>query len=384
MSRKYKRICYINPGINTKRPIAYIMNNLKKKEYHISIFTPRKKSELKKIFSRHYDDFKGIHLITYPVWTKSSGYSWPIPINLEFFKKCWKILKENDIVHAWVPFYPNTFMVCLIKLLFFNKKKLILTMDTIPSYSFKVSSKLDVIFKIFFKTLGKLVFTASNYITIYGRSLIKYADKAGVPKRKIKITPTGIDLIPKTPDKNIKKIFNILENEKIILFIGLHNKRKGIDLILKTAFLLKNENIKFLLIGDGPERKKSMDKALTLGLEEKILFIENRLDVHNFYGQADIFFLPSRGEGLAGVLMEAMVFQVPIVASNIAGTRDLINHFKNGLLCETENYICYARSIKKLLRDEDLRNKFIKNSLDKIQAKFLWERNIKNFEWLYQ
>ncbi len=384
MSRQYKRICYINPGINTKRPISYIMNNLKKKRYIVSVFTPRKKKELKKKDSRHYDDFKGINLITYPVWTKSSGYSWPIPTNLEFFKKCWKILKENDIIHAWVPFYPNTFIICLLKLLFFKKKKLVLTMDTIPSYSFKVSSKLDVFFKIFFKILGKLVFIASNYITVYGRSLIKYADKAGVPKRKIRITPTGIDLTPKTPDKNIKEIFNILKNEKIILFIGLLNKRKGIDLILKTAKLLKNENIKFILIGDGPERKRSIQKASTLGLGEIILFVGNRLDVHNFYGHADIFFLPSRGEGLAGVLMEAMVFQVPIVTSNIAGTRDLINHLKNGLLCETENYICYARSIKKLLRDEDLRNQFIKNSLDKIQAKFLWKKNIKNFERLYQ
>jgi len=339
---------------------------LKTKEFLVSLFTPRNKNEILRENTRHYDDFKQINIMTYPVWTKSSGFSWPIPINLEFFKKCWKILKENEIIHVWVPFYPNTFIMCMLKLLFFKKRKLILTMDTIPAYSFKFSSILDVLFKFFFKTLGRLVFLASNYITIYGESMIKYAHKAGVPKRKIRITPTGIDLITKPSDKDIKKIYKINETEKIILFVGLLNYRKGIDVILKTANILRDQNIKFILVGNGPERKSLIKIISKYGLNQKILSVGNRLDVHNFYRYADIFFLPSRGEGLAGVLMEAMIFQVPIITSDIAGTRDLIKHLDNGLLCETENYICYARSIKKLLKDENLRNKFLKNSLKKI------------------
>ena len=114
------------------------------------------------------------------------------------------------------------------------------------------------------------------------------------------------------------------------------------------------------------------------------LFTGNRLDVHNFYDQADLFFLPSRGEGLAGVLMEAMIHQVPIVTSNIAGTRDLINNLENGLLCETENYRCYANSIKRLLSDKDLQYKFKQKGIERIKSNFLWENNIKNFERLYR
>ncbi|MCK4780628.1 MAG: hypothetical protein KAT57_10590, partial [Candidatus Lokiarchaeota archaeon] len=140
------------------------MNKLKERRYKISILTPKRKHDIKRENTRHYDDFRDINLLTYPVWTKSSGFIWPIPTNLDFFRKSWKILKENDIIHVWVPFYPNTFIICLLKLLFFRKKKLILTMDTFPAYSFKVSSILDVLFKIFFKTLGKLAFIASNCI----------------------------------------------------------------------------------------------------------------------------------------------------------------------------------------------------------------------------
>ena len=384
MGKNYIKICYVNPGINIRRPISFLMEYLKRKEYKISIFTPRMKYDIKREKTRHYDDFKDINLLTYPVWTRSSGFIWPIPTNFDFFKKSWRILKENDIIHVWVPFYPNSFMLCLLKLLFFKKKQLILTMDTFPSYSFKVSSKLDIIFKIFFKTLGKITFLAANYVVIYGNSFIKYAENIGIARRKIRVTPTGISLNPRELERNIRDDINIKQNEEIVLFVGLHNKRKGVDLIIKTAYLLKDENIKFVLVGDGPIRDKLIKISSKLGLNDKIIFVGNRLDVHNFYKQANVFFLPSRGEGLAGVLMEAMIYKVPIVSSNIAGTRDLIKHLENGLLCEVEDYRSYAKSILTLLRDEDMKKKFVENGLKIIKSQYLWEKNINNFESIYK
>lgn len=119
MGKHLKRICYVNPGINVKRPISFLMSKLKNKRYKVTILTPKKKYEIKRENTRYYDDFKGINLLTYPIWTKSSGFIWPIPINLDFFRKCWKVLRENDIIHIWTAFYPNTFITCLLKLLFF-------------------------------------------------------------------------------------------------------------------------------------------------------------------------------------------------------------------------------------------------------------------------
>ncbi|MFX1279850.1 MAG: glycosyltransferase family 4 protein [Promethearchaeota archaeon] len=378
-----KKICYVNPGINIRRPISFIMNSLKKKEYKVSILTPRKKLAGKREKTRHYDDFERINLLTYPVWTKSSGFIWPIPTNFDFFRKCWKALKENDIIQVWVPFYPNTFITCLLKLLFFKKKTLILTMDTFPAYSFKTSPTLDILFKLFFKTVGKIAFIASNFICIYGESFVKYSKKAGAPQSKIRITPTGISLNPKPAEKNIRNLFSIKEDDRIVLFVGLHNNRKGIDLIIKTVNVLKNEKIKFMLVGDGPERNKGIQLVKELNLDKKVIFTGTRLDVHNFYANADVFFLPSRGEGLAGVLMEAMIYQVPIITSNIAGTRDLVIHMNNGLLCEVENYICYARKIKELLNTPELAQKFKSNGLKMIKDHYLWEKNIQNFIRIY-
>ena len=105
--------------------------------------------------------------------------------------------------------------------------------------------------------------------------------------------------------------------------------------------------------------------------------------VHNFYNPADLFFLPSRGEGFAGVLMEAMLYKIPIVTSDIVGTRDIITHLVNGFLCEVEDIICYSNSIKKVLKSEELKQKFKENGFKTIQEKYLWKNNIKNFEKIY-
>lgn len=378
------RICFVNPGINIRRPIIFIMDLLKKKNYRVSILTPRKKKSHSRQNTRHYDNFDGLKLLTYPIWTKSSGYIWPIPVSLEFFRKGWKILKENDIIHVWVPFYPNTFIICFLKLLFFKRKKLVLTMDTFPAYSFKVSPFLDVFFKIFFRTIGRLTFIASNNIVLYGNSFIEYARKAKVPIRKVKIAPSGINFNPKILEEDIRHSFNIKNSEKMVLFIGLYNKRKGIDLIIKTAFLLKDENIKFVLIGDGPEKEKSIKIIANLGLSEKVNFIGKRFDVHNFYNQSDIFFFPSRGEGLPGVLMEAMIYQVPIISNDISGVRDLVKHMENGFLCKQENILCYKKAIKRLLEDDKLRKKFKENGINMIKSNYLWKKNLKNFELIYR
>ncbi|MGQ4875839.1 MAG: glycosyltransferase family 4 protein [Promethearchaeia archaeon] len=385
MINNKKKICFINPGINLKRPISFLARILKKKKYKIEILAPRYKGLKQRKRTRHYDHLKDIPLISYPIIEFNSSFSWPIPINFEFFKNIKRILKENDVIHVWVPFYPNTFLILLLKLLFFKKKRLILAMDTFPGYSFKLSPKFDPLFKIFYKTLGKIAYLASNYINIYAESLKDYALKAGIPEKKLIITPTGIDLTVKDIDKDIREEFSIKKDDKIILYIGLINKRKGIDLIIKTAYYLRNfEKIKFIIVGDGILCERAIRIVKKLNLDKKIIFTGRRLDVHNFYQQADVFFLPSRGEGLAGVLMEAMTYKVPVISSNIPGTQDIIENEKNGLLCEVENYKCYANCILKIINNPEFADKIRSEGLKTIKNKFLWTTNSKRFEALYK
>lgn len=375
-----RKICLVNPTIFLKRPIAELISRLN--NFEVNLFNPV--DIIKGSLDIHYNKFKKIkiHKI-YTINFPFLSFEWPIPINPLFIVKIIKILKNNDIIHLWVPFYPINLLIAIFKRLFFNSKKLYLTMDTFPSLSFKFNSKLDSIFRVFYKTLGKLIFSITEKINLYSPNMKKIAVKAGITMDKILIFPTGIDIKIKEKEKSIRNEYNIKKNEKIILFIGILNDRKGVDVFIKVAKRLKDYNIKFIIVGDGSKRKEYEKLAERYGLLEKFIFTGFRHDVHNFYHEADLLLLPSKGEGLPGVIMESMIYGVPVVSSNILGVKDLIQNKENGFLCEIENIDCFVKNVILILNDKKLREKFIANSIKKIKSEYNWDNNIENYKRLY-
>ena len=375
-------ICFVNPTVLLKRPIAELVDRLSN-EFEVGLFIPKK--VFRKIdASLHYSELiKKAKVYTYSTITIPFIVSeWPIPITPVFFINLVRIFLKYRIIHMWTYFYLSCFFVFLTKL-FFPWKKLILTMDTFPSYSFSAGKIMNIMFKIYVNVFGWFIFGVPNKITLYGKSLLKYAKKIGMNMKKVKVVPTGIDLKRFEKVKgNIRKEFNIKNNETIILYIGLMLPRKGIDIIIKTADKLRNKNIKFLLVGDGPDKKKYEKEVEKLKLQDKIIFTGWRKDIGRFYKSADIFFLPSRGEGLPGVIMESMACELPIVSSKIPCTTDLVEDGKTGFLCETEDVKCYVEKLERLIENKKLRISFGKKGLSKIQT-FNWDNIIKNYKRLY-
>lgn len=215
----------------------------------------------KKLF-KHFDkNFNFRTVINTKIYTYSIinppflSSEFSIPVNPMFLIYLFKILLQHDVIHMWVPFYISNTLLAILKKLFLYNKKLILTMDTIPAYSFKMGKIMDFFFKIYYRTIGKIVFSASDIITLYGESIKKYTFKAGIPLNKILITPTGVDFFIKKQDRDIRKELKIKMDEKIILFVGLLNHRKGVDIIIKTAQKLKDQKIKIILVGDGSKKR---------------------------------------------------------------------------------------------------------------------------------
>ena len=106
------------------------------------------------------------------------------------------------------------------------------------------------------KTLAKIVYRAPKKIHLYGESLVAYAKQSGIKSSKIIVIPTGIDFEKYSKVQDIRKEFKILPDEKIVLYAGLLIQRKGIDIVIKTLARFKNQKIKLLLVGDGPNRKE--------------------------------------------------------------------------------------------------------------------------------
>ena len=384
------KICYINPPVLLKRPVSEIIDRLNKKGYRTSLLMPKKLFK-KRDASLHYSRLTGNNRV-YTYSTINPPFisqEQPIPVTPMLCINTFKALKNNDIIHMWVPYYLTSLKIILTKRIFFPKKKLILTMDTVPGYSFSMGKFWDRMFRIYNKIFGWLLFGTPSIITLYGKSLVPYAIKAGIPKEKIRIISTGIN-IPKNAQQDakknrieIRKELGIGQDKKIVLFAGLLVPRKGVDKIIQIADELRNKDVFFLIAGDGPKRKKYQQKVRGLKLEEKVLFLGWRTDMRKLYQASDVLLLPAEGEGLPGVVMEAMAYGVPCVTSNIPCIPDLIDSGKNGFLCNKDDVDEFSSRITELAGDKRKRDSFSKQAIIKIK-KFEWKNVLDEYEKLYE
>lgn len=130
-----------------------------------------------------------------------------------------------------------------------------------------------------------------------------------------------------------------------------------------------------LIVGDGPERKQleqlKIDGVHLLGM---------RNDVAAILKQLDIFVLPSLNEGISNTILEAMAVGLPIVATAVGGTPELIAHEKNGLLVEPRDYPALAQAFARYLNDRDLRSEHGRINSAIIRERFSVEAMVAGYE----
>jgi glycosyltransferase involved in cell wall biosynthesis len=374
------KICYMNPALLLRRPIAEIIERVSK-EHEVGLLIPK---PLGKPLdnSLHYSKLpKGVKLYTYSIIQPPGPYEWPIPITPMFFVQLFRVFWKYDIVHMWAQFYFSNIFAALFAVFF--RTKLILTMDTIAGYSFSAGKAYDRAFRWYYRVFGWLIFGAPSSITLYGESLIPFAKKAGINLKKVRVISTGIDMSKqKRGDAEVVRKEFGLKDEKIILYGGLLVPRKGIETLLRTVAKIKGENIKVFLVGDGPNRKEYEDITKKLRIKDKVIFTGFRKDIFNFYAVANVFLFPSQGEGLPGVVMESEVFKLPVVTSNIPCIPDLVEDGKSGFLCEMEDVECFRARTLSLLNDPELHKRIREEAYEKIKG-FEWSNVIGKYYGLY-
>lgn len=218
-------------------------------------------------------------------------------------------------------------------------------------------------------------------------SMFKNAFKLGLSKTT-KIY-NGIDFKKfKTNQKaascNNSNILNIVNVARITYH------KKGQDILVKALKLCKDKGVNFHcnIIGvTFSHDKESYDYLCNLikesNLESEISFLLNRTDVPELLKQADLFLLPSRYEGMPIVVLEAMAAGLPVIASNIPGSNDIIVHNFNGLLFENENYKDLSEKIIYLYENRATMSLVRQNAFEHLKN-FDIAIMLKNYENLYK
>lgn len=141
-------------------------------------------------------------------------------------------------------------------------------------------------------------------------------------------------------------------------------------------------NSKFIIIGDGPERKNLEARIWNFDLENKIFLTGRIPDAYKYPKAFDIFVLPSVKEGFPWVLLEAMSAKLPIVATAVGANPEIIENEKNGLLVPPHNPQALADAIAKLADDKPLRRELGIQAHQTVLLKFPLRKMLEQVEAL--
>lgn len=137
---------------------------------------------------------------------------------------------------------------------------------------------------------------------------------------------------------------------------ALDDAQKGQSLLLDVARELErgDPRLLFVLVGDGPDRGRFERRAAGLGNVRFEGFIDN---VGDYLAAFDVFALPSRHEGIGGILLDAMSAGLPVVATAVDGLPEIVRPDFNGILVPPGDATALRAAVERLARDADLRRR---------------------------
>lgn len=169
----------------------------------------------------------------------------------------------------------------------------------------------------------------------------------------------------------------------ILLFCGRLIQRKGIDVLLDAMPLVLAKNkVKLVITGEGDRKAEWMNQTKEMGLEEDVRFAgfvsnEELADLYSSctaYVHPAIFDDNGDTEGLGVVLIEALSYKKPVIASSVGGIVDVIKHEVTGLLVEEKSPEQLANAIHRVLNDKDLAHELGEQGYQHVRTFFDWDR----------
>jgi glycosyltransferase involved in cell wall biosynthesis len=291
----------------------------------------------------------------YPVYSlnRKPGIDWGLIPRLH------SIVREEriDIIHAqqYTPYFYGLMASLSSKLNIFAKSpKLIFTEHGIP-YPYRKKLK-RLIFNPVLCRFADEIITISDHTK---SNLVKYEN---FPARRMKVVYNGVDL--RQFSQNIdpaakKQSLGLPPDSKVIGIVARLDPVKNHVMLFRAFRRILNDipETYLLLVGDGPEEHRLKSLTESLDIRNTTLFLGTRRDIPELLHVFDVFVLPSFSEGMSVTLIEAMGSGVPVVATRVGGTPELVKDQETGYLVESDNDQEMATMLLNLLQNEERRQR---------------------------
>ncbi|MEN4018354.1 MAG: glycosyltransferase family 4 protein [Methanobacterium sp.] len=319
-----------------------------------------------------FESYNGFQIYRMESWGLFGGV-YPVPkITLNNLKIINNILKNDYLfVNTHTRFFLSSFLGLMIAKL---KNTILIHTEHGSGNVIFLNTFVSLISKIYDFTLGKLIIKSANVNIGISKASCEFLKIMGAKNTYLINNGIDINLFVKK-ETNLKEELGIPQNYRIITFIGRLIYSKGVQDLIKVFKELKKDhsNTKLIIVGDGNYRK---ELEIIANDDKNIMFLGNRNDIPDILSITDVFVNPSYSEGLPTSILEAISVGVPIVATNVGGTKEIFSN-EMGYLIDKNNEML-LESIVKIIEsdfnhiDHSVGKKYIeKYSWDKIATKFL-------------
>ena len=206
--------------------------------------------------------------------------------------------------------------------------------------------------------------------------------RIGVDRAKVQLLGNGVDLdrfrpgaVPPARVEEVRRPVGAAPGDVVCLLVGRLVAEKGYREVFEAAAALRAAAPRVRVVVAGPH---DPDKADAIGeaelrraeAEAGVVVLGLRHDVEDLYAAADLYVLASHREGFPRSAMEAAAMGLPLVATDIRGCRQVVDHEVTGLLVPVRDPVALAAAVARLAGDEAARRRMGQAGADKARREF--------------
>ena len=225
-----------------------------------------------------------------------------------------------------------------------------------------------------------------SHITVVSEQLYSVLSKTSL-KKKLSLVANGVDDKSFNPDVNGfgKQYWGVDPSSFVFGIIARLSEEKGHRVLLEAFSKLmdQNENVRLLLVGDGPLYDDLMDLTKKLNLVDKVNFTGSRTEVERILNDIDCYVSPSHTEGMPMSILEAMASALPIVATDVGAVGHLLSD-DHGKLVPPGDVDCLAKQMQSILDEKNSLQSFGDKCRTRVEEEYSAGIQSREFARIYQ
>jgi len=235
----------------------------------------------------------------------------------------------------------------------------------------------------------KDIFQKADYIQTISRFLADFARRMNY-NGSIQVVPNGVDLnkfsnVALDEVNELHSKLKLNKDDFVVLTASRLVPKNGIkDLILSMEYL--SDDIKLLILGDGPLQGELKELVIKKNLDSRIVFqgfVEHN-ELPKYFYFADVFVRPSVSEGLGNVFLEAMAAKLPVIATHVGGIPDIVTNEVTGLFAGINDSKDISFKINMILKDKELQDYLIRNGFQMVLEEYSWNSIVSQMKEVFR